>query len=79
MHVPTKVLIDARNVQRSQWPNLSDAEVVELARRWADEHEHDAVIVFDGGRREAQRAPASMSTNETGGGSFVRVLTSLSE
>lgn len=48
MHVPTKVLIDARNAQRSQWPNLSDAELVELARRWADEHEHDAVIVFDG-------------------------------
>jgi hypothetical protein len=50
--VPRKVLIDARNVQRSLWPNLSDSELVELARRWADEHGHEAVIVFDG------RAPA---------------------
>jgi hypothetical protein len=48
MHVPTKVLIDARNVQRSLWPNLSDAELVELARRWADEHGHEVVMVFDG-------------------------------
>jgi hypothetical protein len=65
MHVPTKVLIDARNVQRSLWPNLPDAELVELAGRWADELGHDAVIVFDGVRREAQRAPPSMSTNLT--------------
>ena len=46
--VPIKVLIDARNVQRSQWPNLSDSELVELAGRWADEHGHEPVIVFDG-------------------------------
>lgn len=46
--LPTKVLIDARNVQRSLWPNLSDAELVELAKRWADEHRHEPVIVFDG-------------------------------
>jgi hypothetical protein len=115
MHVPTKVLIDARNVQRSQWPNLSDAELVELARRWADEHEHDTVIVFDGrapegaigtglesaddwlAREAARLAEAGESfwlvTSDRelraragrraekviGGGSFLRVLTSLSE
>jgi hypothetical protein len=45
---PVKVLIDARNVQRSRWPNLSDAELVELARSWADEHGCEPVIVFDG-------------------------------
>lgn len=50
--LPTKVLIDARNVQRSLWPNLSDSELVELAQRWADGQGHEAVIVFDG------RAPA---------------------
>jgi hypothetical protein len=43
-----KILIDARNVQRSRWPNLSDPELVELAGRWADEQGHEAVIVFDG-------------------------------
>lgn len=46
--LPIKVLIDARNVQRSLWPNLSDTELVELAGRWADEHGHEAVTVFDG-------------------------------
>jgi hypothetical protein len=46
--VPIKVLIDARNVQRSRWPNLSDSELVVLARRWVDEHGHEPVIVFDG-------------------------------
>jgi hypothetical protein len=50
--LPTRVLIDARNVQRSLWPNLSDSELVELAQRWADGQGHEAVIVFDG------RAPA---------------------
>jgi hypothetical protein len=46
--VPTKVLIDARNVQRSIWPNLSDAELVRLAERWAAVHGKKAVTVFDG-------------------------------
>jgi hypothetical protein len=46
------LLIDARNVQRSVWPNLSDSELVELAGRWAGDHGHEPVIVFDG------RAPA---------------------
>ena len=46
------VFVDGRNVQRSQWPNLSDEELVERVRAWADRHGHEAVIVFDG------RAPA---------------------
>ena len=33
--VSDTVLIDARNVQRSRWPNLSDEELVERARSWA--------------------------------------------
>jgi hypothetical protein len=47
-----KVFIDGRNVQRSQWPNLSDEELVERANAWADRHGHELVLVFDG------RAPA---------------------
>jgi rRNA-processing protein FCF1 len=46
------VFVDGRNVQRSQWPNLSDEELLEQARAWADRHGHDLVVVFDG------RAPA---------------------
>jgi hypothetical protein len=42
------VYIDGRNVQRSQWPNLSDEELVERVREWAERHGHETVIVFDG-------------------------------
>jgi hypothetical protein len=42
------VLVDARNVLRSRWPNIPEDEVVERTRRWAEEHGHDVVIVFDG-------------------------------
>jgi hypothetical protein len=42
------VLIDARNVLRSKWPNIPEDKLVELARSWAAEHGHRAVIVFDG-------------------------------
>jgi hypothetical protein len=42
------VFIDGRNVQRSQWPNLSDEELLERARAWAERHGHEVVVVFDG-------------------------------
>jgi hypothetical protein len=42
------VYIDGRNVQRSQWPNLSDEELLERTRAWAERHGHEAVVVFDG-------------------------------
>jgi hypothetical protein len=44
----TTVLVDARNVQRSQWPNLDDDELVERARAWALRHDAELVLVFDG-------------------------------
>src|SRR5215471_9011466 len=44
----TKVFVDGRNVQRTQWPNLSDEELVDRVRAWAGRHGHEAVIVFDG-------------------------------
>ena len=42
------VLIDARNVQRSQWPNLHDEELVERSRAWAKRNGNRIVLVFDG-------------------------------
>ena len=42
------VFVDGRNVQRSQWPNLSDEELLERAQAWADLHGHELVVVFDG-------------------------------
>jgi predicted RNA-binding protein with PIN domain len=44
----TTVLIDARNVLRSQWPNVPERELVERAGSWAERHGHQVVLVFDG-------------------------------
>ena len=42
------VLIDARNVLRSQWPNVPEDELVRRCREWAERHGHQIVLVFDG-------------------------------
>jgi hypothetical protein len=44
----TIVLVDARNVVRSRWPNVPEAELVERCRTWAEEHGVRTLIVFDG-------------------------------
>lgn len=56
------VLVDARNVLRSTWPNISEHALVDLCRTWADVHERQLVLVFDGtapggvvGERELDR------------------------
>ncbi len=48
------VLVDARNVLRSRWPNIPEDELVELCCAWAAEHGRRALIVFDG------RAPGGL-------------------
>jgi predicted RNA-binding protein with PIN domain len=42
------VLVDAPNVRRSLWPNLSPENLVELLARWAEAEEAEAIAVFDG-------------------------------
>jgi hypothetical protein len=42
------VLVDARNVVRSRWPNLDEARFVELARAWAEREGVRLLLVFDG-------------------------------
>ncbi|MBD0329424.1 MAG: NYN domain-containing protein [Thermoleophilia bacterium] len=42
------VLVDARNVLRSTWPNLEAETVVAGSAAWAAEHGGRAVVVFDG-------------------------------
>ena len=42
------VLVDARNVLRSEWPNRSEGEIAELCCAWAAREGHRAVLVFDG-------------------------------
>jgi hypothetical protein len=62
--VPATVLIDARNVQRSLWPNIPDEKLVELAQRWADDQGHRAVIVFDGNAPEGAIGTGSESADD---------------
>jgi predicted RNA-binding protein with PIN domain len=42
------VLVDARNVLRSEWPNIPEDELVERCCRWGAEHGKPMVVVFDG-------------------------------
>jgi hypothetical protein len=42
------VVVDAENVRRSRWPNLSREELVRRAREWAAGERHDLLVVFDG-------------------------------
>ena len=48
MPPPVLVLVDAPNVRRSLWPNLSQERLVELLARWADAEGVEAIAVFDG-------------------------------
>lgn len=42
------VLVDAENVRRSRWPNLSREELVDRCRDWAARQGHEVLVVFDG-------------------------------
>ena len=42
------VLVDARNVLRSRWPNIPEDELVRLIEEWAREEGVEPEIVFDG-------------------------------
>ncbi len=64
------VLVDARNVLRSRWPNVPEAELVERCAAWAAEGGHRAVVVFDGkappGIVRGQEVDAACSVVGTG-------------
>ena len=47
------VLVDAPNVRRSLWPNLSPEQLVALLGRWAKREGAEAIAVFDGPAPEA--------------------------
>lgn len=42
------MIVDARNVLRSRWPNIPEGELVELVRAWADREGVAPLLVFDG-------------------------------
>lgn len=45
---PPVVLVDARNVLRSRWPNIGEQELVERCRAWGIRQDCSVVVVFDG-------------------------------
>jgi hypothetical protein len=49
----SRVVVDAENVRRSAWPNVSKEELVRRARAWAERERADLLIVFDGAPTEA--------------------------
>lgn len=42
------VLVDAENVRRSLWPNMSGDELTALANQWAEGNGHEVVVVWEG-------------------------------
>jgi predicted RNA-binding protein with PIN domain len=58
------VLVDAPNVRRSLWPNLSPERLVELLARWAETEGAEAIAVFDGPAPEAVAGVAVVGTSE---------------
>jgi predicted RNA-binding protein with PIN domain len=42
------VLVDGRNVLRSQWPNIPEDVLVQLTCDWAARNDVRALLVFDG-------------------------------
>ena len=42
------MVVDARNVLRSRWPNIPEQELVDLSREWAERNGLGVLLVFDG-------------------------------
>ena len=62
------VLVDARNVIRSRWPNLREDWFLERTRAWAEREGVRALVVFDG-RAPAWEPDERMAVAGTGRGS----------
>lgn len=68
----TVAVVDAENVRRSQWPNLSREQLVQRARAWAEREGHEVLIVFDG-------TPPEDATDLVGGPSADDVIAELAQ
>ena len=56
--MPPHVLVDAENVRRSRWPNVSGKELVELCRAWAQREGVEVEVVFEPPRGTADEVIA---------------------
>ena len=55
------VLVDAENVRRSLWPNMSGRELTERANEWARRTGHDLVVVWEGASSADDRIAREVS------------------
>jgi hypothetical protein len=62
-----RVVVDAENVRRSTWPNLSKEELVARARAWAAREDADLLVVFDGDPPEDVRPRSPRARRRQGG------------
>jgi hypothetical protein len=58
------VLIDARNVLRSRWPNVRENELVARIEAWAEAEDAVTEIVFDGSAPPGGIATGSESADD---------------
>jgi hypothetical protein len=70
------VVVDAENVRRSIWPNISRDELVRGARAWAAAEGHNLLIVFDG---EAPEDAADLVGSRDADDEIVRLAESLDQ
>jgi predicted RNA-binding protein with PIN domain len=59
------VLVDARNVMRSRWPNLREDRFVALTRRWGEREGVELVVVFDGRAPGGHVGPVELDERTT--------------
>ena len=59
------MLVDAENVRRSLWPNLSPEELVARAHAWAEREGHELRVVFEG-ERSADDEIAALAASHDG-------------
>jgi hypothetical protein len=62
----TAIVVDAENVRRSVWPNVSREELVALCGRLSRDEALDVVVVFDGPAGEIDAPPGVTLLGERG-------------
>jgi hypothetical protein len=70
------VLVDAENVRRSRWPNLSGNELVERCREWAGREGVEVEVVFEPPSGTADDVIAERAKALAAGGSPYWLVTS---
>jgi predicted RNA-binding protein with PIN domain len=70
-------LVDAENVRRSKWPNLTREELLDRARRWAGREGVRVIVVFDGEAPEVDTPDVVGSDSGSADDRIVRLAATL--